>query len=382
MTTCVVPVPHEEPSAPSATSATTTTKRALLVLSHGMERAFDSGRPGLVLALFQERAHFDVEASRYAGLAAAGSTVVVAFRGSIAGLPPGVVAVALADGDELLSEWTLVLLSGPLGTALVAVEDGRLAPGERSLQASRQFTSRWTFRRHAAAVEAARLLDAFGDRLPAATTAAARAHVAAAFGEPESPIEAQLGATAEHLVLSLEAGAHRASRLRAELDATVQVAEHDHLTGLHNRVYLERFLDGGPVQGTAVLLVDVDGLKGLNDDLGHLAGDAAIAAVAVALRRCSRAGDVLVRWGGDEFLLLLPGADEAVALRVADRITGAVLAAGMPAPWGDRPLSVSVGVCADASTRIPMERLDQALSAAKRSGKGRAELAGGVGPRT
>ncbi len=374
----VPPVAHSEALPPPHPAS----KRSLLVLSHAMERAFDTGAGGLVIALFQERRHFDVEAGRYAALAAGGSAVVVAFSGPVDDLPDGIVGVALGEDDPLRREWTLVLLAGELGTALVAHDTERLLPGEESLQASRAFSASWSFRRRPAAAEAHRLLELLADGLPPEVLARARARVAAALALPERALEAQLAAAAEHLVLSVDAGGRRAAHLRAELESTRVVAEHDHLTGLHNRVYLERFLDDGPVGGTAVLLVDVDGLKGINDDLGHLAGDAAIAVTAACLRDCSRAGDVLVRWGGDEFLLLLPGADEHAALAVAERVTAEVLAAKLPAPWGDRALSVSVGVCGGGLDRLPMAALDAALTVAKRGGKGRAELAGVVVPRT
>lgn len=176
-------------------------------------------------------------------------------------------------------------------------------------------------------------------------------------------------------VASVDAGALRANRMRAELEHTRLMAERDHLTGLLNRVYLERFLGG--VNGndnTGVLLVDLDGLKGINDRLGHRAGDAAIATVAACLRDSCRAGDVLIRWGGDEFLLLLPGADDVLSLEIADRITATVRAAGMPAPWQEAPLSVSIGVSGDASDPLPLDALDQALGVVKRDGKGRAQL--------
>ncbi len=344
-----------------------------------MERAFDTGSGGLVIALFQERAHFDVEAERYAALVARGTLVIVGFAGQTDGLPEGVHAVQLGSADPLRVEWAMVLLAGQLGTALVATDLRRLAVGERSLQASRLFQAQWSFRRRVAAGEATRLLDALGDRLPPDAVARGRAHIAASVAVPESTVEVQLAAAAEHLVTSLDAGARRSARLQAEVDTNLLLAEHDQLTGLHNRFYLERFLDGDPAGGTAVLLVDVDGLKAVNDDLGHLAGDAALATVARALRACSRPGDVLVRWGGDEFLLLLPGADAVTALDVAERLTRAVADAGLPAPWAHRGLSVSVGVCGDSAQRLPMEALDAALHVAKRDGKGRVQLASGVG---
>lgn len=183
-------------------------------------------------------------------------------------------------------------------------------------------------------------------------------------------------------LLAADLRLERESRSREVAESDAQT---DALTGLGNRRFWDAQLLAEEERcrrfgsSAAVLTVDVDGLKAVNDDLGHLAGDAALATVARALRSCSRPGDVLVRWGGDEFLLLLPGADAVSALDVAERLTRAVADAELPAPWADRPLSVSVGVCGDSAQRLPMEALDAALNVAKRDGKGRAQLASGVG---
>jgi hypothetical protein len=94
----------------TAEATVSTTKRSLLVLSHAMERAFDTvaqldgGAPGLVLGLFQRREYFDIEAPRYAALAAAGHTIVVGFTGSPKGLASGVHAVRARASISRASE--------------------------------------------------------------------------------------------------------------------------------------------------------------------------------------------------------------------------------------------------------------------------------------
>ncbi|MCW2616295.1 MAG: hypothetical protein JWN08_3289, partial [Frankiales bacterium] len=128
------------------------TKRALLVLSYAMERAFGTdpthgSDPGLVLAMCLHREHFDAEQERYAALAAVGHTVVVAFSGASGDLPPGVHAVVFERDDPRVRDWVLALVLGPYASALVAHDQQSLAAGELSLEGSRVFAARWTFRR-------------------------------------------------------------------------------------------------------------------------------------------------------------------------------------------------------------------------------------------
>jgi diguanylate cyclase (GGDEF)-like protein len=149
------------------------------------------------------------------------------------------------------------------------------------------------------------------------------------------------------------------------------------MTGLHNRRFLERYLrspvERAPVS-VATLLVDLDNLKEINDTFGHTAGDAAITAVARALREVTRPQDVVVRLGGDEFLAVIPGQSSASGLRVAERVIDYVSRIRLPEPWQEIAISVSVGVSSSEPHHIPLERLDTALYAAKRTGKGRACL--------
>jgi diguanylate cyclase (GGDEF)-like protein len=360
--------------------AVSATKRSLLVLSHAMERAFDTAptaeRPGLVVGLFQRRDHFDLEAERYAALAAAGHTVVVAFAGSTAGVPPGVHAVSFPEGDPRCLDWVLITVRGAYVTALVATDARTLTPSERTLEASRSFAAWWTFRRPLALAAAREQLERLVPELPADVLAEAFAHVAGSEALPLLPGEAQLAAAADILMASVDRGQRRATSLRLALEATRSMAERDQLTGLHNRHYLERFLgaDDRPAD-LLVLLVDVDGLKALNDVHGHDAGDKALQAVAGALVEHSRPGDVCVRWGGDEFLLLAPHVSAPAGLAFAERLVTAVSSTVPAAPWEHLPLSVSVGVCPSGRTVLPLAALDRALRTGKLAGKGRAVLA-------
>lgn len=126
----------------------------------------------------------------------------------------------------------------------------------------------------------------------------------------------------------------------------------------------------------AVALLDVDGLKAINDRGGHAAGDAALRAIGDAIRHGLRAADVGCRFGGDEFAVLAPDADAGAATTLAERIRARAERAVLP---GGLPLSVSVGVacCAPGESWTPeriLERADRALYEAKRAGRNRVVL--------
>lgn len=160
-----------------------------------------------------------------------------------------------------------------------------------------------------------------------------------------------------------------------------QRAERDVLTGLANRAAFLATLDqrlqtpGGPGTGGALMLLDLDYLKQINDTLGHDIGDALLTEIARRLQALVRPGDIAARLGGDEFAVLLAGAADRSAW--VDRIERMVDALGAPFEMGERNLSVSVSVGvshfpadgADAPTLL--KRADLALYQVKRNGRGR-----------
>jgi diguanylate cyclase (GGDEF)-like protein len=356
------------------------TKRSLLALSHAMERSLDVGRaqldaahPPLVIALFQRAEYFAVEWQRYRTMADVGTLCIVGFAGSTENLAAGVHGVALATTEPLASEWALIVLDGAMGITLVAHDINDIAPGEQTLESARLFTARWSFSPTEAAQEARRVLDALGDRLDAAARSRALAVIALAESVRPTVTERRLAAVTELMVASIDAAHTRSARLGEQLRRERVLSEQDPLTGLHNRLFLERFLDSpvsdSPVTVTA-LLVDLDGLKGINDSLGHSAGDAALSAVADTLVEVTRPQDVVVRMGGDEFLVVLPGLDAASGVRVGERIVRHLASMPLPSPWESLSVSASIGVAEAEPNQIPLAQLDEALYRVKRSGKG------------
>lgn len=128
-------------------------------------------------------------------------------------------------------------------------------------------------------------------------------------------------------------------------------ATHDVLTGLANRKVLDHRLqavfEAMPRSvPAAIVMIDLDHFKPINDSAGHAAGDAVLKAVAAAIASQVRASDLVVRMGGDEFALLLERCTPEVAMRIAENVRAAV--AAMALPWQERTLRVgaSVGVAA------------------------------------
>jgi diguanylate cyclase (GGDEF)-like protein/PAS domain S-box-containing protein len=162
------------------------------------------------------------------------------------------------------------------------------------------------------------------------------------------------------------------------------LADHDSLTGLFNRRRFEEELTRELASAEryesrlAVLAIDLDNFKYINDSLGHSVGDELITRVGHALRARLRRTDVLARLGGDEFAVVLPRIDERIALEVAEGLLHAVAEVDL-AGLGGRKVSASVGVAMfDAGSQLRAEELlveaDIAMYDAKEAGRARAVL--------
>ncbi len=232
-------------------------------------------------------------------------------------------------------------------------------------------------------------LDRLGDRVPQARSLIL-ATVATALREAgrleeaydtlarSAALEREAFQELSELQRGLERATLEAGAARREADALREQAERDWLTGLHNRRYLARELERlarerrGGHHSLAVL--DLDHFKAINDDFGHDAGDRVLARVATLLVGQVRAGDAVVRTGGEEFVVLMPATGAAAALACAERLRAAIAAEPWErtAPGLSATASVGVATAADASDLDALARLaDARLYAAKRAGRDR-----------
>lgn len=189
----------------------------------------------------------------------------------------------------------------------------------------------------------------------------------------------QLAEANAELVSHREALAHANVELEKRAEALAHAASIDPLTGIANRrAFVERFEVhwSDAIHRHAALsiaLIDVDHFKRINDSQGHAVGDAVLCALATTLQGLLRAGTLLARWGGEEFVVLIPGADTQAAAGLAERLRAAVenlQREDLP------PITISVGVASlSGRTRLRPEGLfdeaDGALYAAKTAGRNR-----------
>jgi two-component system cell cycle response regulator len=174
----------------------------------------------------------------------------------------------------------------------------------------------------------------------------------------------------QELAIRIRAQLHRkrqADRLRTSLRAGLELAMTDSLTGLHNRRYglyrLAQMMAGrGP--GVAVMMLDLDHFKGVNDTRGHAAGDEVLRRLAERLRAEMRPGDLLARLGGEEFLVAIDDADGETAVECAERLRRRIGEAPFFLGDGGAPVTVTMSVGVALSDSPGMETPEQAIARA------------------
>lgn len=213
-------------------------------------------------------------------------------------------------------------------------------------------------------------------------------------------VEALAAGADDYLTKPVEAGeltarlrvARRVLELQDEIWAAREAvryrvqATHDPLTGVWNRGagldLLGRELarserDKSPV---SVVLADLDHFKRVNDTYGHLTGDAVLREAARRMSALMRPYDVVVRYGGEELMIILPGCDAAQAMETAERVRTEIRRAPIETSEGPIPLTASLGVASSSQTAMPYAdalilAADAALYQSKQSGRNRATLA-------
>jgi two-component system cell cycle response regulator len=171
-------------------------------------------------------------------------------------------------------------------------------------------------------------------------------------------------------------------RLRDNVQWSIEAAVTDPLTGLYNRRYMETHVGtlveqavtrGKPL---SVLVLDIDYFKSINDTYGHDAGDDVLQDFAIRIRKSIRGIDLACRYGGEEFVVVMPETDMAVATMVAERLRRRIAGEPFPIQKGARAIDVtiSIGIAAlgpDDDAPAVIKRADQALYRAKRDGRNR-----------
>jgi two-component system cell cycle response regulator len=171
-------------------------------------------------------------------------------------------------------------------------------------------------------------------------------------------------------------------RLRNSIEESVEAAITDPLTGLHNRRYMESHMRtlveealriGKPF---SILVTDIDHFKRVNDTYGHPGGDAVLKEFSARLQRNTRSIDLACRYGGEEFVVIMPDTEIENAWHVAERLRKCVADEPFPVSGHQAiPVTASIGIaCLEFTEDTPesiLKRADQALYSAKREGRNR-----------
>ena len=174
-----------------------------------------------------------------------------------------------------------------------------------------------------------------------------------------------------------------ADRLRDNVQQSIEMAITDGLTGLYNRRYMETHL-GSLVEQAAsrgkpltILVLDIDYFKAINDTHGHDAGDEVLREFATRIRKSIRGIDLACRLGGEEFVIVMPETDMAVAAIVAERLRRRIASEPFAIAQGAKAIDVTISIgiatldTSDDNAATILKRADQALYRAKRDGRNR-----------
>lgn len=197
--------------------------------------------------------------------------------------------------------------------------------------------------------------------------------------KPFDPAELEARLRTGQRILDLQ------DKLIAARDELSFRATHDSLTGLHtrgvvleslNREYSRQQREGGSF---GVILLDIDHFKEVNDTHGHLCGDSVLKEIAATIKDSVRPYDAVGRFGGEEFLIVVPKADAQSAVRVAERIRQAVQSRAVAAAGAQVRVTASLGVAASTEIRptapqVLLHAADEALYRAKKNGRNRCEF--------
>jgi diguanylate cyclase (GGDEF)-like protein len=201
----------------------------------------------------------------------------------------------------------------------------------------------------------------------------------AAFDE----VDLQLAqAFASHAAVVLER-----KEFREQMEKLKELSITDHLTGLLNRRYWHDRLEEEIARSQrfnrqlSVLMVNLDGFKQYNDTFGHLAGDRILEAIAVVIMNSVRSIDIVARYGGDEFTIILPETGISMAVVIGERLRSDIAKTALPVTQGgksEHTITASIGIACypehDTTANSLFDRADSALYRAKTKGKNRIEV--------
>ena len=342
-------------------------KRTLVTLSHAIEAAAaqpDGDGPVVVIALFQRLPYFDRERATYARLAAKADLVVVGFVDDFRPRLSGHIHPVLLDVQEPLAlEWTVVVATPRMGAFLVAIDEQTVAPGERSLEAGRLFRGRWGFSLTGARAELRRLKAELAGRIPPGAQSVIDEVSSESLRRPTLPADDRVDASMRLVVGEMEQARRHGIAVQSRLDAMTQSGDRDLASRLHTPAFLDRWvgadrtMTAGPLP-VALVLVTVPALSDVTR-VGSRGEREMVGAVAEALTRWLRAVDRAVRLSAAEFLLVLPGYDEAAAAALARPVPADLEQAGRSYPFV--PLESISAVTVTRQRPLPLDELRKTI---------------------